>query len=648
MVKAFQGFVRSPLRTRKLSAKGFLIWIAATAFVQVIIAEMIQRGDFKSALVWIYSNLLVFLMNDFLAIVLLCFFLFLTGNLRLTVISSSVLLILLSLTNMVKKQFLGDPLFPWDFGRFDQVYNLLPKISGEVLPVLFFLGVMIIVLILAGVFFVPKYRLRLRTRMGVLAGVAILIPLLVFYRHTPLQTLFKMAEIEHIYWVQTQNSLQNGFLLGFMMNTEYIMVLKPAGYSEETISKITAEDKAGSSAAAAGVQDSGMKPDIVVILDESFWDPTRLPKVAFSEDPLPNFRELSNEGTSGEILSPVFGGSTANVEFEFLTGLSTNFLPQGAIAYQQYVTKSLPALPNLLQRYGYETTAIHPYHGWFYDRDKIYPLLGFQHFYSLEDFNGAKIDGEYIADIEVSKRIIQELQTADQPEFIFAVTMQNHGPYPADRYSDHTVSTSGSLTSEGKGILDTYAEGVRDADASLAYLTDYLRKSDRPTIVVYFGDHLPFLGKDYQVYKETGYITGNENEWSTGDTLKMKSVPLIIWSNDQQDTVETNANADTDTDTDTDTSSADAAKTIRSATDLGLISPSFLGAYLLKQLNYPGNTIFEYTGRMADVLPVYGKSVFVDQYGQTYDELPSSFQEAEKDYWLLEYDLLFGKQYSKK
>lgn len=140
MVKAFQGFVRSPLRTRELSAKGFLIWIAATAFIQVIIAEIIQRGDFKSAFVWIYSNLLVFLINDFLAIVLLCFFLFLTGNLRLTVISSSVLLILLSLTNMVKKQFLGDPLFPWDFGRFDQVYNLLPKISGEVLPVLFFLA----------------------------------------------------------------------------------------------------------------------------------------------------------------------------------------------------------------------------------------------------------------------------------------------------------------------------------------------------------------------------------------------------------------------------------------------------------------------------------------------------------------------------
>ncbi|WP_243109318.1 MULTISPECIES: LTA synthase family protein [unclassified Dehalobacter] len=638
MGKAFQGFVRNRLRTRKLSAKGFLIWIAATAFIQVIAVEMIQRGDFKLAFGWITSDFLVFLINDFLAIVILCFFLFLTGNLRLTIISSSVLLILLAVTNTVKKQFLGDPLFPWDFGRFNQVYNLLPKISGEVVPVLVLLGVVIILFILAGTFLIPKDHLRLRTRICVLVGVGILIPVLVFYRHTPIQTLFKMAEIEHIYWVQTQNSLQNGFLLGFMMNTEYVMVFEPTGYSEETIDKIIAGDKASSSAMVASVQDSGMKPDIVVILDESFWDPTRLPNVVFSEDPLPNFRELSNEGTSGEILSPVFGGSTANVEFEFLTGLSTNFLPQGAIAYQQYVTKSLPALPSLLQRYGYETTAIHPYHSWFYDRDKIYPLLGFQHFYSLEDFSGAEIDGEYIGDMEVSKRIIQELQTADQPEFIFAVTMQNHGPYPADRYNDHAVSTSGSLTSEGKGILDTYAEGVQDADTSLAFLTDYLRESNRPTIVVYFGDHLPFLGKDYQVYKETSYITRNENEWSTGDTLKMKSVPLIIWSNDQPDTAEITA----------DKSLAGAVKKIQRTSNLGLISSSFLGAYLLEQLNYPKNAIFDYTGRMADVLPVYGKTVFVDQYGQVYNELPSSFQETKEDYWLLEYDLLFGKQYTNK
>lgn len=623
MGKAFREFasrINNKIRNKNLTLKGFLIWVAAVSLIQLVIVEMIQRESVSAGLLWIISHFLLFIINYGLVVLINVFFLFLTGTLRRSVIISSILFIVFSVTNLVKKQFLGDPLFPWDFGRIDQVYNLLPKITGEIGAALLLLGLMIIIFIVAGIFLIPRYRLRWRSRLILLVVAAVMIPVLVLYRHTPLQAMFKAVNIENIFWVQTENSLQNGLLLGFAMNVENALVFPPSGYSEEAIDRIVSQI-AKNNVNIQGDVTQVVKPDIIIVLDESFWDPTQLPGVTFSEDPLSFFHTLSDQSNSGAILSPVYGGSTANVEFELFTGLSTNYLPQGAIAYQQYVVNKLPSLPSLLKNSGYKTTAIHPYHDWFYDRDIVYPLLGFDSFYSLTDFPDSQKTGEYIGDLDVSKKIIQQLQQAEGPEFIFALTMQNHGPYPAERYAQNPITVSGNLTLEGKQILETYTHGVQDSDNALAYLITYLQKSERPTVVMFFGDHLPFLGKDYQIYKETGYITANEDKWTTEDTVKMKSAPLVIWSNYQK--------AETDE-------------------DVGLISPSFLSAYLLDQIDFNGNVIFKFTRDLYANLAVLNTKVTIDKNNQAFASLPVQYQEDDTSYWLLEYDLLFGKQYALK
>lgn len=586
------------------------------SLLQLMTIEVIQRESISDAFLWIISYFTLFIINYCAILLLNSFFLFLTGTLRAVVISS-VLLIVFAITNHVKKQFLGDPLFPWDFGRVDQVYNLLPKITGEIGTVLILLALLIVIVIIAGVFFIPRHRLGWQPRLILFFISIVLIPILVFYRHTPVQTLFKAANIENIYWVQSENSLQNGLLLGFIMNVENALVVPPIGYSESAIHRIVSKSKSD----AGAEEPPAVKPDIIIVLNESFWDPTVLPGVTFSGDPLPYFHSISDQYPSGAILSPVYGGSTANVEFELLTGLSTKYLPQGSIAYQQYVVNPLPALPHLLKSYGYTTTAIHPYHDWFYDRDTVYPLLGFNHFYNINDFPNAQKTGEYIGDMDVSRKIIAQLSQAEGPQFIFALTMQNHGPYPAARYTHNPISVTGDISTNSEQILETYTHGVRDADKALAYLTSYLEKSKKPTILMFFGDHLPYLGKEYQVYRETGYITSAENQWTEEDTIKMKSVPLVLWSNYQTTAI---------------------------TQDIGLISPFFLSAYLLEQLQLKGNIVFDFTQDIYSDLTVLSTKVTVDKQGNPVAELPTQYETYDRDYWLLEYDLLFGNQYALK
>lgn len=622
MGKVFRGFVRKiftaskKLRPNDLSAYAFCRVIVILTLLQTFFIESIQRKDVIAVLYWLAQNTQIFLINATIVLVITLFFISLTGSLQGTVFLSSLFFVLLSFSNMVKKQFLGDPLFPWDLFRVDQVLDLLPKLSGEIVITLIFLIGLAGALLFICIRLIPYYHLKWVARLSLMLGVLILVPLVIFYRHTPIQTAFKKADIEHLFWIQSENSLHNGFLLGFTMNLEHTMLFEPDNYSPETIEKIIKKNRQNTTAEPKTSQTLPEKPNVIVVLSESFWDPTQLPGVKFSEDPIPYFRDLRNKNGAGTMVSPVFGGSTANVEFEILTGLSTKFLPQGAIAYQLYIKDSLPALPQLFKDQGYAVTALHPYHKWFYQRDIIYPYLGFEHFYSLDDFAGAEIKGEYISDLEVSKKIIEQIDKTQEPAFIFAATMQNHGPYPEDRYPEKQITVSGNLSDSGKESLETYVQGLKDADESLRLLVEHYKKSAEPTVIVFFGDHLPFLGKDYQLYRETGYIEDKEKSWTPEENLKMKSVPFVVWSNYP-----------------------------RPIPDIKSISAQYLGLYLLDLAGLPDNNVFSFVRTFKEILPVHSKTVNLDNKNNLESHIPGEYQPIEDEYWLLEYDLLFGQKY---
>lgn len=614
MVKAFRGFAKDfswrNRNEKKVVTKGNLIFLLSLiTFIQLLLVEFIQRESGLLTFTWLGEFYYLFFINYVLIAMFCLFFIAILGSLRWGVIVSTSILIILSLTNMVKKQFLGDPLFPWDLLRMDQAMNLLPKIAGEIALALISLGLLIIVFFLGARMVLPSYKLTNRNRLLVFLVVVVIMTGFIFYRHTPINTAFKKMDIEHIYWIQTENSLQNGFLLGFIMNIEAAIITEPHDYNEDQIARIFKEYNLPKAIYPNNsTMTKQINPNIIVIMNEAFWDPTVLPNVSFSEDPIPFFRELSNLNIAGTMISPVFGGSTANVEFEILTGLNTDFLPTGSIAYQQYIEEQIPSLPRILQDNGYRTTAIHPYHSWFYERAVVYPFLGFDNFQHLDDFSEAEIRGEYIADLEVSQKIIEQVDSVDQPQLIFAVTMQNHGPYPEDRYDSTSIDVTGDISSNGLNMLEVYAQGLKDADIALKLLIDHLNKSDKPTVVVFLGDHLPYLGKEYLVYQQTGFIEGSENRWSTEDAIRMKSVPLMVWSNYDNDFKELSE-------------------------DVFPVSASFLGSYLLNITDQETNHLFRFTERASEYLPVYNKAVNI------------TLQKVENDYRLLQYDILFGEKY---
>jgi len=267
-------------------------------------------------------------------------------------------------------------------------------------------------------------------------------------------------------------------------------------------------------------------PNIVLVLSESFFDPTVLPGVHFDKDPLPFYRSLLASSQHGFLRTPEYGGATANVEFEVLTGLSRQFFPDGTIAYYRYVRRPIDSLASILARQGYRTAAITPWSHWFFNSEHVYPLLGFEKFTSVEFFTRER-RGEYMPDRETARMILDETAREPGPYFVFANTAENHTPWFPGKFGRNTIRVAG-LPPDGTAILETYAEGCRRADAMLKSLVERFAASPDPTLLVWFGDHLPSLGPDYLVYREAGYVTGDDDpEFDE----KLHRVPVLVWSN---------------------------------------------------------------------------------------------------------------------
>jgi hypothetical protein len=276
----------------------------------------------------------------------------------------------------------------------------------------------------------------------------------------------------------------------------------------------------------------GKKASVIAIQNEAWWDPTRLENVEFSSYPLPHFKELSKKYPAGNFVSPVFAGGTCMPEFEFLTGMSTVFLPASSYPYIQFIHKETPSIVSAYRDNGYQTVAIHPYHGNFYNRDSAYPRLGFDKFVSLSDLENPEYSGGYISDSYMSKLIIDEYENKTEDNiFIFGVSMQNHGGYWGGRYPSYDVlASSDTVSDEDLAGLQDFTQGVFEADKAFYELTEYFENVDEPVLVVMYGDHLPLLGTEGSTYMAGGMVPQDE-VFNYGRYRQLYNTPYIIWAN---------------------------------------------------------------------------------------------------------------------
>ncbi|CAG7642947.1 sulfatase-like hydrolase/transferase [Paenibacillus allorhizosphaerae] len=331
-----------------------------------------------------------------------------------------------------------------------------------------------------------------------------------------------------------------------------VIVPKPPTWTEEELNK--------------------RQPNIIVVLSESFWDITRLPGLKFSRDPAPFFHSLQEQYTHGTMLSPQFGGGTANVEFEVLTGHSMRFFREWAIVYDKYIHQPTASLSSILASQGYRTTAISPVEHWYANSSQVYKYLGFSRFISQEYFNPDDYVGPYLGDHSVARRIIEESQRNEGPDFIYADTMENHYHYWPGKFKRNTITVQGNVSDTTIGIAETYAQGMSGADRMLQELVTYYNQSKEPTIIVFFGDHLPSL-EQYFVYEDTKYITGEDDPEFLE---KMYHVPVLVWNNYLPP----------------------------EAKDELHISPSFLSPYILHTAQLKGSDYTDYLYQLSQKMPI--------------------------------------------
>ncbi|QKD18194.1 LTA synthase family protein [Mesorhizobium sp. NZP2077] len=510
-----------------------------------------------------------------------------------------------------KSHYLGDPLYPTDFLYSRQIFALLPLLVRD-RPMT---ALAMVVGIVAGLsLLVYGWRLWHRkvpalSRKGRLARLTLAVPLLAFFVSIMDYATFSWTrdrlQIIPIMWDQKENYASNGFALAFALNVPMAHVSAPPGYSDKAIAAIDRPQM------TASVPDE--KPDIIVVMSESFWDPTKLPGVTITPDPIPTVRALR----SGSMFSPEFGGMTANIEFEALTGFSNAFLPAGSIPYQQYVRTPTPSIATFLKSEGYRARAIHPGTNWFWNRGAVYADFGFNDFKSEETLPPMEKRGPLASDAAMTDEIIREADASDEPVFFFAVSLQNHGPYEPNRYDNPTHTVQAPISQWARASLLSYAEGSADADHGLERLIEWAKKRERPTIVAFFGDHLPPLGP---VYVETGFLKDNvapRKEPTPEAALEHHQTPLIIWSN-RSGPVE----------------------------NLGAVSPAFLPYHILTAA---GITHPYYTGFLGEVREHYrvvDRNLLLTPAGEA---TPDWSRQKEidptiNDFRLIQYDMMFGKR----
>lgn len=254
----------------------------------------------------------------------------------------------------------------------------------------------------------------------------------------------------------------------------------------------------------------------------------------------------------------------------------------------------------------------------FWDRDKVFKNIGFEKFVSEESFVNPEKRRGYISDLETSKMIIKQYQDnkkTGKPFFDFTVTMQNHFSWGEDDYpEDYRVKLeTPGLSQDRKAILTSYATGVRDADTALKYLLDYFSSVSEPTIIVFYGDHMPALDED--TLTAGGYIQGNSSD--PQNVQKLHSTPYIIWNNYSQ-------------------------KKVRQVN----LSMYELVPYMTQSFNLQRPLYFDYLLDQFNTYHGYASGAYIGGDNVATLTMPADAKKYSDTQWLFEYDLLIGKRYA--
>lgn len=364
-------------------------------------------------------------------------------------------------------------------------------------------------------------------------------------------------------------------------------------------------------------------PTVIFLMSESFYDIARLPGLETAQDPIPNFHAIQQEHGSGQFIAYTHSSGTGYIETEVLTGLP-NFCLREAdtlTSLPDEVYPSLPCITDVFDRYGYRKEFIHSYNNAIYNRTVIYPAFGFDSVRFSNSFApDAQMSGGYISDVSLSREIIvsYEKNAGNGPQMFFAVSMENHQPYPLDKYRSPSGAglSSDLLTEEDLTALDIYVHGLADADKGLGLLTDYFSKTEEPVMIVFWGDHAPnlTLPDGVTAFRKLGMRSSDSYaDWSPEELKEALSTDYVIWTNygmEKQD------------------------KTVGSP---------FFGLEVLNRLGFSLTDYYRWLrDGPAGCCTMYRPRLFVDGAGNASYEIPEAYRETMADYSACVWDFVYG------
>lgn len=454
---------------------------------------------------------------------LFLFVFFIAGRTSISMAICVSAIAIIGVGNYFVVMFRSNPIVPWDIYSFETAMSVADNYVFSVDWALAEHIAMFILMLIVGV----RTNIRLSKKiLRPILTVAMCIPAYFYISYLWQDNLERNTGLNDTLFNAKYMHSKDGFFVSFILDIHFLQIEEPKNYSDEYALSLLNEQE------VEKVEAPEELPDIIAIMDETFSDPAVLGEFETNKDYMPFVHsilrgEVANT-ISGYTDVSVLGGNTANSEFEFLTGNSMAFFPNGSVPYLQYIRDGISTIVPQLEEYGYTTYGTHPYRAKGWNREFIYDLMGFDYRYFQGSFPFEDKLRNYVSDEADFKSILEWRNNTEGPFFMFNVTMQNHSNYGGDFDNfDPQIVAKFKNTSSNK-YLNKYLSLMYETDQDVASLLSELSQSDRKTIVVFWGDHQP---NDYVVrpiYKEYGLDFDNQ---TYEQQQQRQKTPFFIWAN---------------------------------------------------------------------------------------------------------------------
>ena len=589
-----------------LNAWQAILFLAFLSAVLMLFLLLLQPLPFSYVMSAAFESFGLSLFLNWLPLFLLMLFLYFAG---LSAVASSTaagaLGILLGVANRFKILIRNDPLVPWDLllgGELMAIagsFGREPVIIGTALALLYIIAAVLAAMVIKSMRPAPKFRIA--GVIGCILAAALI--------NNPLYNNPSVNNRLHIHgnvFNQVNQFNSRGIVYSFIHAFNTNRIMRPYGYNPQAVKEFKLTFDTSGLERLAGAS----KPHIIMVMGEAFSEMGMHPGLDFTgfRDPHEHWRVIRERSIYGEIFVPNIGGGTADTEFDVLTGLNARHFRGTPFAFRM-INSEFESMASILNSLGFRSEFMHPGFDWFYNRQNVYRYLGFERLVFIDEFEGVPTKGWYINERDTISRIISMFEDHLEerpgvPYFHFAITIQNHGPYPY-KYAydgvDFSVPNFASnldLTDDDINALSNYFYGQADADVELARLVAHLENSDEPVVLVYFGDHLPgFNRRIYDIFFPDIHEHG-----SLEDLTRLFRLPFIIWLNDAAKELYEVAHP----------------RDLTGSSGEGLLfSSSFLGAYVLEVLGITNISPFwDFVAELRHSFPIITETRAFDPNGR--------------------------------